>query len=108
MPQVLQSLAFVLLAGQSRPFLAFSRRAFDEFFCLQPGFLSMEILQAQDGRWFWMVRWQDPPSAQTADQVWARHTLRWELEDIVEQGSTESTQMLSIRYEEPEDTYIRH
>ena len=108
MPQVLQSLVFLLKPGQSRPFLEWSRRVFDQFLCNQEGFLSREVLQAQDGRWFLMVRWQDPPSAEAADQAWAHHPLRHELDHLVQPHSLDSTQMLSIRYEEPEDTFIRH
>jgi len=107
-PQVLQSLVFLLKPGHSRPFLEWSRRAFDQFLCAQEGFLAWEVLQAKDGRWFLMLRWQDPPSAEAANNAWRDHALRRELDALVQSGSFESNQMLSLRYEEPEDTFIRH
>lgn len=108
MPQVLQSLVFMLKPGHSQPFLEWSRRAFDQFLCAQEGFLGWEVLQAQDGRWFLMLRWQDPPSAASADEAWKNHPLRRELDALVRPGSLTSTRMLSLRFEEPEDTFIRH
>ncbi len=106
MPQVLQSIQFLLQPGQSRVFLDWSRRAFDQFLCTRPGFLGWEVLQAQDGRWVLLLRWQDPPSAEGADGAWRDHALRWELDQLVQPGSLTSTRMLSLRYEEPEDTFI--
>ena len=74
MPQVLQSIQFLLLPGESKALL---------------------------------LRWQDPPAAEAADGAWRNHALRRELDGLVQRGSLKSVRMLSLRYDEPEDTLIR-
>jgi hypothetical protein len=103
MPQVLQITRMKLRPGQSRPFLDWCQRAFDHL-CHASGFLGREVLQAEDGTWRLVARWHDPTSLQTAEQAWRIHPLANELERYIEPGSFSTTRLLSLRYDEPEET----
>lgn len=104
MPQVLQIMRMRLQSGQSRPFLDWCNRMFDQFLCRQMGFMGREVLQAEDGTWRLVIRWQDPPSSDEAEAAWRSHALARELTRYVEAGSSSSTRLLSLRYDEPEET----
>ena len=104
MPQVLEIHRMKLQAGQSRPFLDWANRAYDQFLSRQVGFLGREVLQAEDGTWRLVIRWHDPPSSDAAEVAWRGHPLARELARYAEPGSTSSTRLLSLRYDEPEET----
>jgi len=99
-PQVLQLIRFRLRPGQSRAYLALSAEIFSDFLARQAGFLGREVLQAEDGTWHELVRWQDPPTSDEANTVWDRHPLAAELDALVEPGTLSVTRLLSLRYDE--------
>lgn len=101
MPHVLQLIVFRLQPGCSRDFLALTAAIHSDFLQRQPGFLGREVLQAEDGTWHELVRWQDPPSSDAADRHWASHPLAARLDELVQPGSWSSTRLLSLRYDEP-------
>jgi len=100
MPQVLQAILFRLNPGQSRNYLALSAEIYQDFLLRQPGFLGREVLQAENGTWHELVRWEDPPASDEANRVWERHALARRFEAMLQPGSLSVTRLLSLRYDD--------